>query len=200
MTQIIESKSTRWRRQNPEKHHAWWKKYYAENKTTLNAKARVRKQENKKCYRCIGCKKLKWTTAKNSYICRPCLCKRNFKKAQAAAAKARTLKPYEALYRSFLRTATHEVEISFTEFKKFIKIKKCHYCDSRIIWRKKSLSRGKQGVYIRYNLDRKDSNIGYTVKNCVVCCPKCNRVKSNFFSENEFKEVVALIKEIRGKW
>lgn len=36
-------------------------------------------------------------------------------------------------------------------------------------------------------LDRKNSELGYSVDNCVACCFRCNAMKSNFWSYEEFK-------------
>ena len=46
-----------------------------------------------------------------------------------------------------------------------------------------------------YNLDRKDSIKGYTKENCVVCCKRCNRAKSNLFSYEEWLEIGKFIQE-----
>lgn len=83
--------------------------------------------------------------------------------------------------------------LTFDEFLEFIKIKNCHYCNESIHWVKHS----GMGQY-KYNLDRKDSNIGYEKDNLVVCCKTCNYMKGAEFSYNEFKEVVKLINKMRN--
>ena len=67
----------------------------------------------------------------------------------------------------------------------FTKINNCHYCGDDILWVKHTGT----GQH-RYNLDRKDSNKGYSKDNCVVCCKKCNYMKGSEFSYEEFKEIV----------
>lgn len=155
---------------------------------------------SKYSYICVSCNEVKFTSSKRSYICRPCLARRNLKRASEAAAKARTLKPYEALYRVLLRNAKiakHKVDLTYQDFVQFTKVKNCYYCDSELIWNKKS-SKNSKGMVT--NLDRKDATLGYSLQNCVPCCGKCNRVKTNFFSHSEFLKVVKLIKNLRGFW
>lgn len=149
-------------------------------------------------YTCISCREIKETSSKTSFICRPCLARKNAKKANKAAVKKRTLKPYEALYRVLLRNASltnRKVTLTFNDFLKFTKIKNCYYCDADLTWHSKSTKFSKGMVT---NLDRKDSSLGYSLDNCVPCCGKCNRVKTNFFSHEEFKAVVQLIKQMRN--
>lgn len=50
----------------------------------------------------------------------------------------------------------------------------------------------KLGIRIPYiTIDRKDNGVGYEQANCVSACFLCNRVKSNFFSAEEMKEIAA---------
>jgi hypothetical protein len=59
---------------------------------------------------------------------------------------------------------------------------RCHYCWADIQW----VSHNQHGGSLRYNLDRADNKYGYTLKNCVVCCPRCNQGKSNSFTYDEW--------------
>lgn len=83
--------------------------------------------------------------------------------------------------------------LSFEEFLEFTKQKNCHYCNSEIHWVKHTGS----GQH-KYNLDRKDSSLGYSKENCVVCCKRCNYMKGSEFSHDEFIQVVELIDRLRG--
>lgn len=47
-------------------------------------------------------------------------------------------------------------------------------------------------------LDRKDSDLGYTVENVVSCCPPCNRIKNALLNHAEMKFVMARLKEFRA--
>lgn len=45
-------------------------------------------------------------------------------------------------------------------------------------------------------LDRKDCKIGYVPGNVVPCCTRCNLVKRNEFSYEEFMEIAPAIRRI----
>ena len=84
-------------------------------------------------------------------------------------------------------------DLTFEEFLEFTNISQCHYCNMPINWVRHTGS----GQY-RYNLDRKDSSIGYSKENCVVCCKRCNYMKGDQFSYEEFVNVVDLLQSLRG--
>jgi hypothetical protein len=83
-------------------------------------------------------------------------------------------------------------DLSFEDFLQFTNINNCHYCNGPIFWIKHTGT----GNH-RYNLDRMDSSKGYSKDNVVVCCKECNIVKGAYFSYEEFKAVISLIKELR---
>jgi hypothetical protein len=93
------------------------------------------------------------------------------------------------------RKKQKEINLSFEEFLDFTKINNCHYCNKKLIWNK-HVSKGNH----RTNLDKKDSNKGYSKDNCVVCCKECNYIKGNHFSYEEFLEVVKLLDKMRGNF
>ena len=92
-------------------------------------------------------------------------------------------KPYESLYNTLLRASKnrHTVELTYEEFLEFTKIEKCHYCGSEVQWSEYNKSFGS-----RYNLDRKDNNVGYVKENLVVCCLRCNYGKGRMFTYNQW--------------
>src|SRR5437899_4894425 len=49
-----------------------------------------------------------------------------------------------------------------------------------------------QEPHIRIGLDRKDNRIGYTAQNCVPCCARHNKIKSDIFSYTEMLKLVRL--------
>jgi len=72
----------------------------------------------------------------------------------------------------------------------------CHYCgikekDFLPIWGKFYKYRGR-----RLELERKDNEMGYSEKNCVLACAICNNAKSDKFTYEEFKKVGKTIKKI----
>src|SRR5271166_2590785 len=94
------------------------------------------------------------------------------------------LRPYESLYHLFLRaakTTSHTVGLSYEEFLQFTKQTTCHYCNGLVTFEMYS----PKGA--RYNLDRKDNNLGYSKENCVVCCWMCNNAKGNRYTYAEWK-------------
>jgi 5-methylcytosine-specific restriction endonuclease McrA len=82
------------------------------------------------------------------------------------------------------------VRLTLKEFTTFTTITGCTYCGSDIVW----YPRGVDGSH---NLDRKDNSQGYNVKNCVVCCGECNRIKSNQYSYSEMLRIGSILKELR---
>ena len=63
------------------------------------------------------------------------------------------------------------ISLTLSEFEELAKKCSCTYCGKPIKWDRRN-----------YNLDRKDSDLGYTVDNVVVCCKECNRIKGNIYS------------------
>ena len=105
--------------------------------------------------------------------------------------------PFQWLYRCITNKAPKKnimVTLTFDEFLEFTKINKCHYCGCEIEWKRR-----KTNVQsARYNLDRKDNNIGYTKENCVVCCKECNYAKGKFFTHDEMLIIGKAIGEVKN--
>lgn len=100
----------------------------------------------------------------------------------------RKLRPYEALYNTLVSLSRGRVplRISYKQFLKFTDIKQCFYCEEKINWQPFKVN--------GYKLDRKDNALGYTPDNCVVCCPRCNRAKSDHFTYSEWLQIGKLIR------
>ena len=81
----------------------------------------------------------------------------------------------------------YEVLLTYEEFLEFTKTLRCHYCFAEIDWTKDQ----------RYNLDRRNNDIGYTKENCVVCCPRCNYGKSNLFTYDEWYGMTSWFRRIQ---
>lgn len=90
------------------------------------------------------------------------------------------------------RSKQKSFDLTFDEFLEFVQIKNCHYCNNKIEW----VEHTGKGQH-RYNLDRKDSDLGYIKHNLVVCCKRCNYMKGSEFSYEEFKAIVELLHNIR---
>jgi len=93
--------------------------------------------------------------------------------------------------------------ISFTlskeEFIRWYKGKEllCHYCGIRPEDFPKT---GDRTLLRRVNLglDRKDNDKGYEMSNIVLCCDRCNLIKSRFFTYSEMKFIGNRF--VRRKW
>ena len=107
-------------------------------------------------------------------------------------------RPYESLYNMMMYNAKKTLEhtITYEEFVEFTFVKECHYCGSGISWTAFNLS----WYGGRYNLDRKDNSLGYTKGNCVVCCKRCNRSKSDAFTYAQWKMIGNLMKRNKKKF
>ena len=90
----------------------------------------------------------------------------------------RRKRPYESLYNHLQKHATrkgHEGTLTYEEFVSFTCITECCYCGDSITWSEFYINR--KGMPCSYNLDRLDSDRGYSIENCVVCCSTCNYMK-----------------------
>ena len=106
--------------------------------------------------------------------------------------------PYHNVFnhlRKGARERNIEVDLSFDDFLTFTRHTNCHYCDDILEWSEY----GGPLKYIGHNLDRKDNAKGYSVANCVPCCPRCNRAKSAAFSYEEWVEIGRAIKRHRER-
>lgn len=101
--------------------------------------------------------------------------------------------PFEGLYNIISKKSIKYGEVfKYEEFLKFTSLPECIYCGKNVKWRP---HRNKQSAAI--NLDRKDSNRGYTTDNCVVCCGECNLVKNNILTHDEMLVAMKAVLEYR---
>jgi hypothetical protein len=110
----------------------------------------------------------------------------------------RRLRPYESLYNNCRTTALRRglcFDFSYVEFVELTAHTECHYCGKEVKWAKVNL--GKNGP--SSNLDRKDSEQGYTKDNCLICCGDCNLMKSDHSYGNFLKLVRRIQRHTRGK-
>lgn len=109
--------------------------------------------------------------------------------------------PFHGSYKSMLDSVTRTntkrgrsvpVDLTYEQFLTFTKIQTCHYCGTTLQWN----AHTSMGRY-KTNLDRKDSNKGYSIDNVVACCKYCNYAKNSYFSYEEFKQIVKYLKKSR---
>jgi len=98
------------------------------------------------------------------------------------------LRPYESLYNRLKTMTRHEVNLTYEEFEEFTKERLCHYCGKELVWQVRYAGRG------GWQLDRKDSSMGYSKDNCVPCCKRCNFGKGRGFTYEEWKQIGDLIR------
>jgi 5-methylcytosine-specific restriction endonuclease McrA len=114
--------------------------------------------------------------------------------------KYELIKPYEAVYNSLKRAAKLRkitCDITYEEFLNYVKTGKCFYCLEPVMYAKYRKNNKKQ-PYSGYYLDRKNSSLGYTKKNCVVCCQRCNKGKSNLFNFSEWYGMTEYLRLCKG--
>lgn len=83
-----------------------------------------------------------------------------------------------------------EITIGKKEFIKWYnkQEKNCYYCN-RTLDKIKQDKKEKNRYKNRLSIDRKDNNKGYTLKNIVLACYRCNTIKGHYFTEQEMLEI-----------
>lgn len=106
------------------------------------------------------------------------------------------LKPFESLFRLMRARAKNRrpFNLTFEEFLRFTKTSSCTYCDAAVVWRPRQTYLGESRAY---NLDCKVPALGYSKKNCVVCCWECNRIKGTKYTFNQMKVLGKALKRLR---
>ena len=65
---------------------------------------------------------------------------------------------------------------------------KCYYCGRTLEEIRKD--KRELGIkYLRLSIDRKNNKEGYTANNIALCCMRCNKIKSNYFTEQEMLKI-----------
>jgi hypothetical protein len=82
-----------------------------------------------------------------------------------------------------------DFQLTADEFK-VITEKKCHYCGG--------YSQDRDPRFFGNGIDRKDSNIGYLINNCVPCCGTCNFIKNNMHFDDFIKYIKRLYEHTKG--
>jgi len=114
----------------------------------------------------------------------------------AAVGRSQRKRPYEHTYLTLKRAAAFRkrtISLTFEEFLEFTYVRECHYCGAPITWTEYSTNKGGRHNQA-YNLDRKDSVLGYTKDNCVVCCARCNYGKSDRFTYEEWVDMTSVLR------
>lgn len=95
--------------------------------------------------------------------------------------------------RSNAKVSGRLCSLTLDEFRLWYESQKkvCHYC---------SLPEERIGItgLNRFTIDRKDNDVGYVRENICLACWICNKIKSNVFTESEFREIAQ--KYVRPRW
>ncbi len=95
----------------------------------------------------------------------------------------RTLRGRWAKLKSSAKQRGVPLTVTQADFERLIK-QPCIYCGGR-------LPKTSSGI------DRKNNSKGYSLKNSVPCCARCNRMKNKFLS---FDEMMLIMMRRKGKW
>lgn len=157
-------------------------------------------------------KKSKSNSTYKTYIFK-CLDCENLIKAQSSQLKTHSgkcrkctqkLRPYEhilnELTHNCLNKTNHHINLNYEDFIKIITNSNCHYCNKELKFSKYTRDENSNYMSRAYQLDRKNNNLGYTKENVVPCCWKCNRIKSNIYTYEDFIKLSPILKEIHNKY
>lgn len=89
------------------------------------------------------------------------------------------------------RNAKREFKLTFEQFLSLIK-QNCHYCGSPPYC--KFISKGCVGDLVYNGIDRKDNQKGYTIKNALPCCKRCNYAKG----QDNYEQMLTWITQIKN--
>jgi len=99
------------------------------------------------------------------------------------------------LYKNYYdRSNKKHIEFSLTkeDFKKLL-FNNCYYCNCKPNQITKDKAKKQREDLLHNGIDRKNSNLGYTIDNCVSCCKTCNYGKRNLTEEDWFKYLNQLV-------
>lgn len=100
---------------------------------------------------------------------------------------SRTLRGRFAKMKSRAKSREITIAITFEEYCKIVEKGTCCYCEEKL-------------PEVGHGLDRKNSALGYSAKNCVPSCARCNHIRGeDEISYEEMFEVIKLLKRLREK-
>ena len=115
--------------------------------------------------------------------------RRAYDDAHAEEKRLRNRKPEYRFHYSVERSKERGItfDLTFEQYAGLILDAVCHYC-------------GAPAPKTGTGLDRKNSYLGYSEKNCVPCCRTCNEIRGkDNISYSEMFEVVKLLRKLRTK-
>lgn len=154
---------------------------------------------NKMCQVCLKKQRTRWEKKKTNGVCKNCtntiLEGRSLLFCKNCLEKNRQITSQDKLSNRFhsMKTRAKINDIKFNlEKQEFInwwksQPEKCYYCGVSQEFLT-NLNRKKSSMTI----DRKNNQKGYEVSNICLSCARCNNMKSNFFTEEEWKQIAKL--------
>lgn len=128
----------------------------------------------KKCAKCLNEKPIECFYVYNKRphpYCKSCAVKIGMERNSRLLKVEFSRVWFSQKYRAIRSRATNKgikFELSFDEFKKLRETKTCFYCEQ---------------VVKKFSIDRVLNNLGYSVKNCVLSCYRCNAQKGDLTLE-----------------
>jgi len=162
----------------------WAKDYVGKTIGTYNVLEFIHKKGRLNYYKCecIKCKSISKVSIqgiKNNNNCKNC---RIIGKIPTIEAQVNFLKHQ---YKVGAKNRNLEFLLTHDEFKNII-YKNCYYCGTEPKHRNPARTKIIEGSFKVNGIDRINSNLGYTLNNCVSCCSICNEMKMSR-SIDEFK-------------
>lgn len=89
---------------------------------------------------------------------------------------------YERRYKEYQQSAKKRNIVWNLSLQEFINIstQKCYYCGTAPVYQSRIIGNKTETGDVINGIDRIDSNKGYTIDNCVPCCPHCNIMKMQY--------------------
>jgi 5-methylcytosine-specific restriction endonuclease McrA len=102
-------------------------------------------------------------------------------------------RPYWRLYKRLCkraRDAKLPVELTYEQYVTIAESNPtCHYCGNKLIWTK----HGDEHTHV--NIDRKNNAKGYTKRNVVAACLRCNMSRGARWTYRQWKKMTGVIKK-----
>ena len=132
-----------------------------------------------------------------------CLQQENYESLIVGRRKPPGVAAFNELYGAYRRGAKYrgyDFELTKEQFREIV-TGECVYCGDSLTqtMRRNQNAHGANGEFRYTGIDRYDNKLGYTLDNCVPCCKKCNRIKTDM-DVSELAERLERIVSRRSIW
>jgi hypothetical protein len=131
-----------------------------------------------------------------------CLREEAKKASIAFMAAAHQKAPGVSGFNTFINGYRRSAEIRGLEFSisndlfRELTLRNCSYCNA--VPHTERRANSVRATYIGNGIDRVDNTIGYTIDNCVSCCPTCNYMKRELSTKDFIEHIVAIARNNNG--